>query len=92
MSNDTDGYFQILRDQVPGQQLQGRSVGLVGAFSLCRVQVFVNTITNILRPDSGGCQVVRVSHRSRLGVHVGDPTQQRSVAEVQMHPPTSAWP
>lgn len=92
MSNGTDGYFQILRDQVPAQQLLARSIGLVGAFSLCRVQVFVDMITNALRPDCGGCQAVRVSHQSRLGVHVVDPTQQHFMAEVQIHLPMSAWP
>lgn len=62
MSNDTGAYFQNLHFQVPAQQLQPRWVYLVGAFLLCKVQIFVDVITKALRPDSGGCQVVRVSH------------------------------
>lgn len=63
-----------------------------GAFLLYKVQIFVDMITNALRPDSGGCQAVRVSHRSKLGLHVVDPKHQSLMAEVQIHLPMLGWP
>lgn len=92
MSNDIGGYFQNLHFQVPAQQLQPRWVCFVRAFLLYKVQIFVDMITNALRPDSGGSQAVRVSHRSKLGLHVVDPKHQSLMAEVQIHLPMLGWP
>lgn len=80
MSNDTNGCFQNLHFQVPAQQLQLHWVCLAGALLLWKVQTFVAVITDALRPDPGGCQVVSVSHRSQLGV---ESTHQSLMAEGQ---------